>query len=112
MDCRQYVVHGAAWRRELRLDNKKLAAPAKSAQLSAAWLPKGDTSYTLFKRMIEKATDFSWLNKGDSVFIKLALNSGNAYPTTSDPWSLDCLLKVLKEHGATKVLCRRPVWRS
>jgi uncharacterized protein (DUF362 family) len=84
-------------------DDKKLPAQAKSAQLSAAWLPKGDTSYTLFKRMIEKATDFSWLKKGDSVFIKLALNSGNPCPATSDPWALDCLLKVLKEHGATKV---------
>ena len=81
------------------LDDKKLAAQTKSAQLSAAWLPKGDTSYTLFKKMIEKATDFSWLKKGDSVFIKLALNSGNPNPATSDPWSLDCLLKVLKEHA-------------
>jgi len=81
----------------------KLAMPAKNAHLSAAWLPKGDTSYTLFKRMVEKATDFAWLNKGDRVLIKLALNSGNPYPATSDPWALDCLLKVLKEHGATKI---------
>ncbi len=85
------------------LDNKKVAAPVKNAQLSAAWLPKGDTSYTLFKRMIEKSTDFSWLKKGDRVLVKLALNSGNPFPATSDPWALDCLLKVLKEHGATKV---------
>jgi uncharacterized protein (DUF362 family) len=83
-------------------DDKKLAARTKNVQLSAAWLPKGDTSYTLFKRMVEATTDFSWLKKGDSIFIKLALNSGNPYPATSDPWSLDCLLKVLKEHGATK----------
>lgn len=84
-------------------DDKKVAAQAKNAHLSAAWMPKGDTSYTLFKRVIEKATDFSWLNKGDSVLIKLALNSGNVFPATSDPWALDCLLKVLKEHGATKI---------
>jgi len=84
-------------------DDKKLAMPARNAHLSAAWLPKGDTSYTLFKRMVEQATDFSWLNKGDRVLIKLALNSGNPYPATSDPWALDCLLKVLKEHGATKI---------
>jgi len=67
------------------LDDKKVAAQIKNAQLSAAWLPKGDTSYTLFKRMIEKSTDFSWLKKGDRVLIKLALNSGNPYPATSDP---------------------------
>jgi uncharacterized protein (DUF362 family) len=84
-------------------DTTKLAAPPRNAHLSAAWMPKGDTSYTLFKRMVEKATDFSWLNKGDRILIKLALNSGNPYPATSDPWALDCLLKVLKEHGATKI---------
>lgn len=81
----------------------RFAATAKNAHLSAAWLPKGDTSYTLFKRMIEQATDFSWLHKGDSILIKLALNSGNSYPATSDPWALDCLLKVLKEHGANRI---------
>jgi uncharacterized protein (DUF362 family) len=84
-------------------DKGTVALPTKNARLSAAWLPKGDTSYTLFKRMIEKATDFSWLHKGDSILIKLALNSGNPYPATSDPWALDCLLKVLKEHSATKI---------
>jgi uncharacterized protein (DUF362 family) len=84
-------------------DDKKMSAPAGSARLSAAWMLKGDTSYRLFKKMIEQSTDFSWLNKGDRVLIKLALNSGNPYPATSDPWALDCLLKVLKEHGATKI---------
>jgi len=83
--------------------NSQLTQPARNARLSAAWMPKGDTSYTLFKRVIEGATDFSWLNKGDRVLVKLALNSGNPYPATSDPWALDCLLRVLKEHGATKV---------
>lgn len=84
-------------------DDKKLATQTRGAHLSAAWMPKGDTSYTLYKRMIEKATDFSWLNKGDRILVKLALNSGNPYPATSDPWALECLLKVLKEHGATRI---------
>jgi uncharacterized protein (DUF362 family) len=84
-------------------DDKVAMAQTRAARLSAAWLPKGDTSYNLFKRMVEKATDFSWLKKGDSILVKLAMNSGNAYPATSDPWALDCLLKVLKEHGATKI---------
>jgi len=85
------------------LGDSKLAAQTRNAHLAAAWLPQGDTSYKLFKQMVESATDFSWLHKGDRVLIKLALNSGNAYPATSDPWSLDCLLKILKEHGAGKV---------
>ena len=36
-----------------------------SAEVSTAWLPKGFTSYELFQRMIERATDFSWLKSGD-----------------------------------------------
>ena len=79
---------------------KKLFASPQNALVSAAWLPKGETSYPLFKAMIEKATDFSWLRKGNSVLVKLALNSGNPNPATTDPWALDCLLKSLNEHGA------------
>ena len=85
------------------LDAKAKATNVKNALVSAAWLPKGETSYALFNRMIERATDFSWLHKGDTVLVKLAANSGNPYPATSDPWALDCLLKVLKEHGAGKI---------
>lgn len=87
----------------LGFDPKQALARPGNAALSAAWLPKGETSYELFKSMIEKSTDFSWLKRGDSVLVKLALNSGNPYPATSDPWALDCLLKVLNEHGAGKV---------
>ena len=99
-------------------DDKKVAAPAKNAQLSVAWLPKGDTSYDTFKQMIENATDFAWLKKNDRVLVKLALNSGNLNPATTDPWGLDCLLKVLKEHGASKIFvgdqsgCRFVYWNA
>ncbi len=86
-------------------DTKAAAAmAAKKANVSVAWLPKGDTSYELYKNMIEKATNFSWLQKNDRILVKLALNSGNPNPATTDPYSLDCLLKVLKEHGANKIL--------
>lgn len=85
------------------LDTKAKSTNVKNAVVSAAWLPKGETSYALFTRMIERATDFSWLNKGETVLVKLAANSGKPYPATSDPWALDCLLKILKEHGAGKI---------
>ena len=78
-------------------------SPAINAEVSAAWLPKGITSYELFRRMVERASDFSWLKSGDAVLVKLTLNSGYKYPMTSDPWSLECLLKVLREHGATRI---------
>jgi uncharacterized protein (DUF362 family) len=74
------------------------------ATVSAAWFDKGDTPYPLFQKMVDKATDFSWLKPGDTVLVKLALNSGNPYPATTDPWALDCILKVLKAKGASKIL--------
>jgi uncharacterized protein (DUF362 family) len=85
------------------LDTKPMSAHPKNVVVGAGWLPKGNTSYSLFKAVVEKATDFSWLGQGKSVLVKLALNSGVQYPMTSDPWALDCLLKVLKEHGAGKI---------
>ena len=92
--------------------DKKVAVPAKNAQLSVAWLPKGDTSYTLFKKMIEKSTDFSWLKNGDKVLIKLALNSGNPNPATSRPLVAGLFTQGIERTRCDQDLCRRPVRRS
>jgi uncharacterized protein (DUF362 family) len=74
--------------------------------VSCSWLAKGEheNSYALYKKTLEATTDFSWLSKGDRVLIKLALNSGNPYPATTDPWSVHCMVKVLKGRGAGKIL--------
>jgi uncharacterized protein (DUF362 family) len=99
-------------------NNKKTMTPVKNAKVSVAWLSKGETSYPLFKKMVEDATDFSWLHNNDRILVKLALNSGNPNPATTDPWGLDCLLKVLKEHGASKIFvgdqsgCRFVYWNA
>ncbi|MEW6442895.1 MAG: DUF362 domain-containing protein [bacterium] len=82
------------------------ALPAYRPLVASAWVPRGgeeSRSCDLFRRMIEAATDFSWLSRGDRVLVKLALNSGNPFPATSDPWSLWCLLKVLSEKGAGEI---------
>lgn len=73
---------------------------------SCSWIAKGEheNSYALYKKTVEAATDFSWLSKGDRVLIKVALNSGNKYPATTDPWSIHCMVKLLKEKGAGKIL--------
>ena len=75
-------------------------------QVSCSWVVKGEheNSYTLYKKTVEAATDFSWLSRGDRVLIKMALNSGNPYPATTDPWSVQCMVKLLKERGAGKIL--------
>ena len=69
--------------------------------VSSAWIPKGEhtRSYDTFKETVEAATDFSWLSKGDRVLIKLALNSKDLFPATTDPWALACMIDLLNEKG-------------
>jgi uncharacterized protein (DUF362 family) len=50
------------------------------------------------------ATDFAWLKKGDSVFIKIALNSGHRYPATTSPDAVYAVASLLKEKGARRVI--------
>jgi uncharacterized protein (DUF362 family) len=52
----------------------------------------------------EGATDFSWLSKGDAVFIKPALNSGNPYPATTSPEAIGTMVTLLLEKGAGRVI--------
>ena len=52
----------------------------------------------------EAATDFSWLSKGDPVFIKPVLNSGNPYPDTTSPIAIGAMIELLKEKGAGRVI--------
>lgn len=73
--------------------------------IASAWIAKGmqENSYATFKATIEAATDFSWLSNGDTVFLKLALNSGKPSPYTTDPWLVKSMIKLLNEKGAGKV---------
>ena len=73
---------------------------------ASAWVPKGahGDAYDVFRHTVEAATDFSWLSAGDSVFIKLSLNSPNPYPATTDPWSLACMIRLLQEKGAGRIM--------
>jgi uncharacterized protein (DUF362 family) len=74
--------------------------------VSSAWIRKGqlEKSSGMINEMLELTTDFSWLSKGDKVFIKLALNSGNEFPATSDPWLLQQVVTILTNKGAGEVL--------
>ena len=70
--------------------------------VASGWVKKGEIeqSYALFKKVVERATDFSWLGSGDSVFISLSIDSGNSYPAVSDPVTLRFLARLLREKGA------------
>jgi len=52
----------------------------------------------------EAATDFSWLSKGDAVFIKPAINSGNPYPATTSPIAVAAVIELLREKGADRII--------
>jgi len=77
-----------------------------SHKAASAWVPLGqeEGSYDLFRAAVEAATDFSWLGRGDRVFLKLALNSGNPFPATTDPWALECMVRLLRERGAGEIV--------
>ena len=56
------------------------------------------------RQAAERATDFSWLSRGDAVFIKPASNSGNAYPATTHPGAIAAMTALLFEKGAGRVI--------
>jgi uncharacterized protein (DUF362 family) len=85
----------------------KPAAPGRQTQVSLAGLPRGGTVQDLKSAVYaaaESATDFSWLSKGDAVFIKPALNSGNPYPATSSPIAIEAMVELLRRKGARRVI--------
>jgi uncharacterized protein (DUF362 family) len=59
---------------------------------------------TAVGRVAEAATDFSWLSKGDTVFIKPVANSPNPYPATTSPLALRGMVQLLFDKGAGRVI--------
>ncbi len=55
-------------------------------------------------QVAEAATDFSWLSRGDAVFIKPASNSANTYPATTSPLAIRAMVELLKAKGAGRVI--------
>jgi uncharacterized protein (DUF362 family) len=54
--------------------------------------------------VIDAATDFAWLARGDRVLVKVAANSGNPFPATTSPQALFVLVRHLYARGAGEVL--------
>lgn len=87
-----------------------LKKPVRSGPESTVFLAgvvRGSTE-KVFKNAVREAanaaTDFSWLSKGDAVFIKPALNSGNRYPATTSPAAIGAMVALLMEKGAGRVI--------
>ncbi len=66
--------------------------------------PRGKELKAAVRKATESTTDFSWLSKGDTVFIKPALNSGNRYPATTSPEAVAAMVTLLKEKGAGRII--------
>ena len=48
--------------------------------------------------------DWSWLNRGDTVFVKLSCNSSHPHPATTSPASVRAVVAELQERGAGRIL--------
>jgi uncharacterized protein (DUF362 family) len=63
-----------------------------------------ETIVSAVKRVAEAASDFSWLSRGDVVFIKPAGNSGNRYPANTSLLAVQGMVSLLREKGAGRVM--------
>jgi uncharacterized protein (DUF362 family) len=85
----------------------KPLAPGRPAKVFLAGVGKGAPEQAIklaVRKSAEAATDFSWLSKGDAVFIKPVVNSGNPYPATTSPLAIAAMVELLREKGAGRVI--------
>ena len=81
--------------------------PGSPTKVFLAGVRKGAPEQVIklaLRNAAEAATDFSWLSKGDAVFIKPVNNSGNPYPATTSPTAVAAMVELLKEKGARRVI--------
>lgn len=87
--------------------NARPQRPGPQAKVILAGVGRGASEQVL-KRAVrdaaEAATDFSWLSKGDAVFIKPVNNSGNPYPATTSPTAIAAMVDLLRGKGAGRVI--------
>jgi uncharacterized protein (DUF362 family) len=66
---------------------------------------QGDALVSCIRDTFLKTTDnLAWLDKGDIVLLKPALNSPDPYPSTTHPLSIRVVTELLEEHGAQVVI--------
>jgi uncharacterized protein (DUF362 family) len=85
----------------------KLPAPGPEAKVCLAGTMKAAAAKDIqsaVRKAALAATDFSWLSKGDTVFIKTVNNSGNPYPATTSPLAVSAMIGLLREKGARRII--------
>jgi uncharacterized protein (DUF362 family) len=53
---------------------------------------------------LKSTNNLEWLSKGDLVLLKPALNSDNPYPSTTHPFAISVISKILSEEGADVII--------
>jgi uncharacterized protein (DUF362 family) len=82
-------------------------APGGARTVAVAGVPRGAAAAETERAVraaAQAATDFAWLSRGDTVLVKPACNSPNAYPATTDPLALRAMVRLLRERGAGRVI--------
>jgi uncharacterized protein (DUF362 family) len=77
------------------------------ATVALAGVPRGAAPDFVAKAVRTAALaidDLAWLSRGDTVVVKVASNSGNAYPATTDPVAIRAFVELLRERGAGRVV--------
>jgi len=64
----------------------------------------GDLSPQMAVREVCRQLDWSWLRRGDSVFVKLSCNSSHPHPAVTSPNAVRAVVAELLNRGAGRVL--------
>jgi len=77
-----------------------LELPSTPPGAVAMGLDCNATPAEICRDAVARITDLAWLNKGDSVFIKVACNSDNKHPAVTYPAAVEAMVALLRERGA------------
>ena len=82
-------------------------AQGPAIPLALAGVPRGAGPEAVARAVRAAACapdDLKWLSRGDTVLIKVAANSGNPYPATTDPIAVRAMVELLLARGARRVI--------
>ncbi len=87
------------------LGGKSVLGP--QVRVALAGIRKGTHAHGIVQAVRDAVldiTDFRWLSRGDTVFVKTANSSPFRYPATTHPLAVVAVVGLLREHGAGRVI--------
>ncbi|MCP4714538.1 MAG: DUF362 domain-containing protein [Deltaproteobacteria bacterium] len=88
--------------------------PAPAGPPRTVALVKHNDDASALRQAVELAGGLDFLAPGDSVLLKIALNSCNSFPATTSPETITHLIGLLKEKGAGDIYVgdKSPTWQD